>query len=77
MSSKITDIGTYAFIVGAILVMTRPGSQGPQLVTALSSGISGLVKAATGQTTSASTPGGTRTAAVRTRTTARVKTITT
>ena len=44
-----TDIVVYSMIVGGILVMTRPGSQGPALVTAGTNGYSGIVKAATGQ----------------------------
>lgn len=44
-----TDIVIYSMLVGALLVMTRPGSQGPGLVTASTSGYSNIVKAATGQ----------------------------
>lgn len=47
--NDITDLGVYAFIVGGILIMTRPGSQGPKLVSSLFSGFSGVVKASTGQ----------------------------
>jgi hypothetical protein len=42
------DIVVYSMIVGGILVMTRPGSQGPGLVTATTNGYAGIVKAATG-----------------------------
>lgn len=45
----LTDIVVYSMIVGGILVLTRPGSQGPALVTAGTNGYSGIVKAATGQ----------------------------
>lgn len=48
-SSTLTDIVVYSFIVAGILVMTRPGSQGPALVNNLTSGYSGIVKAASGQ----------------------------
>lgn len=47
--NKVADIGMYAFLVAGILVMTRPGSQGPKLITALGGSISSLVKASTGQ----------------------------
>lgn len=47
--NKIVDIGTYAFIVGGILVLTRPGSQGPSFVRALGGSFSNVVQAATGQ----------------------------
>lgn len=43
------DIVVYSMIVGGILVMSRPGSQGPALITAGTTGYSGIVKAATGQ----------------------------
>jgi len=45
----LTDIVVYSMVVGGILVMTRPNSQGPKLVTAATNGYSGIVKAATGQ----------------------------
>jgi hypothetical protein len=48
--NDISDLITYSFLVGGILVMTRPGSQGPALITKLTSGYSGIVQAATGQT---------------------------
>lgn len=44
-----TDIVVYSMIVGGILVLTRPGSQGPALTTAATNGYAGIVKAATGQ----------------------------
>lgn len=47
--NKLVDLGTYAFLVAGILVLTRPGSQGPRFVTALGSSFSGIVKAASGQ----------------------------
>ena len=38
-----------AFIIIAVLfVLVRPGSQGPKLVSGVSSGLSGLVQSATG-----------------------------
>lgn len=44
-----TDIVVYSMLVAGLLVMTRPGSQGPALVTAGEAGYSGIVRAATGQ----------------------------
>lgn len=48
-TNVLTDIVVYSMIVGGILVMTRPGSQGPSLVSASTNGYAGIVKAATGQ----------------------------
>jgi hypothetical protein len=47
--NRLIDVITYAFVVGGILVLTRPGSQGPQFVRALGGSITGLVQGATGQ----------------------------
>jgi hypothetical protein len=47
--NRIFDLGTYAFLVAGILVLTRPGSKGPQFVSALGSSFSGVVRAASGQ----------------------------
>lgn len=47
--NRISDIATYAFLVAGILVLTRPGSKGPQFVTALGGAFSGVVQAASGQ----------------------------
>lgn len=47
--SVFADIVVYSMAVGALLVMSRPNSQGPALLTAATSGYSGIVKAATGQ----------------------------
>lgn len=47
--NKAADIATYAFLVGGILVLTRPGSQGPAFVRALGGSFTGLVQGATGQ----------------------------
>lgn len=48
-NSVLSDIVVYSMIVGGLLVMTRPGSQGPALLTAATAGYGGIVKAATGQ----------------------------
>lgn len=53
MNNSITDIVVYSFLVGGILVLTRPGSQGPAFVKALTGGYAGIVQAATGQKVSA------------------------
>jgi hypothetical protein len=47
--NKLTDIATYAFVVGGILVLTRPGSQGPAFIGAVGHSLIGLVQGATGQ----------------------------
>lgn len=47
--NRLVDIGTYAFIVGGILVLTRPGSQGPTFVRAIGGAFSNVVQASTGQ----------------------------
>lgn len=48
-SSGLTDFLVYGIIVAGILVMTRPGSQGPRLVSASTNGVASIVKAETGQ----------------------------
>jgi hypothetical protein len=50
MNNVIGDLVFWSFGVGAIVVLTRPGSQGPGLVKGLTSGYSGIVQASTGQT---------------------------
>jgi hypothetical protein len=47
--NKVVDLGTYAFVVAGILVLTRPGSQGPKFVNALTGGFAHIVQAASGQ----------------------------
>jgi hypothetical protein len=49
--NKLADLATYAFIVAGILVLTRPGSQGPKFVSALGGSFEGVVQAASGQST--------------------------
>lgn len=48
-NSVLSDIVIYSMLVGGLLVMTRPGSQGPALVTSATAGYGSIVKAATGQ----------------------------
>jgi uncharacterized membrane protein len=47
--NKLFDIFTYAFLVGGLLVLTRPGSQGPKFISSLTGGYAHIVQAATGQ----------------------------
>lgn len=46
------DIATLAFVVGGIMVLARPGSQGPGLISAVGSSFSGVLATATGSTPS-------------------------
>lgn len=50
--NAITDLVVWSFLVGAILVLTRPGSQGPKFISNLTGGYANIVKASTGQQTS-------------------------
>lgn len=52
-SNSITDLVVYSFIVGGILVLTRPGSQGPAFVKNLTGGYARIVQASTGQAATA------------------------
>ena len=47
--NTLSDAVIYSLIVAGILVLTRPGSQGPKLVSSLTSGYANIVKAVTGQ----------------------------
>lgn len=47
--NKLTDVFTYSFVVAGILVLTRPGSKGPQFVRSLGGAWAGVVQAASGQ----------------------------
>lgn len=42
------DIATMAFVVGAIMVLVRPGSQGPQFTKAIGQSFATVLVAATG-----------------------------
>lgn len=53
MNNTLTDLVVYSFLVGAVLVLTRPGSQGPTLVKNLTGGYARIVQASTGQPTTA------------------------
>lgn len=48
MSRTIGAFLTGILILAALFVMVRPGSQGPSLVSGVSSGLKGLVTASTG-----------------------------
>jgi hypothetical protein len=48
--NKLFDLGTYAFIVAGLLVLTRPGSLGAKFVSAAGDAFIGIVQAASGQT---------------------------
>lgn len=45
---KFFDIGMAVILVAGIMVMVRPGSQGPKLVSSVTSGFAGVIGAATG-----------------------------
>lgn len=48
MSRNIGAFLTGIIILAALFVMVRPGSQGPSLVSGVSSGLKGLITASTG-----------------------------
>ena len=48
MSREIGSFLTGIIIIAVLFVLVRPRSQGPQLVTGVSSGLAGLVSSATG-----------------------------
>jgi hypothetical protein len=49
-NNVVGDIVFWSFVTGIILVLTRPGSQGPSFIRSLTLGYSGIVQSATGQT---------------------------
>jgi hypothetical protein len=53
VNNALTDLVVYSFLVGAILVLTRPGSQGPVFIKNLTSGYARIVQASTGTTVNA------------------------
>ncbi len=53
MNNAATDLIVYTSIVAAILVLTKPGSQGPGLVKSLTGGYARIVQAETGQSVTA------------------------
>ena len=48
MSRQAGSFLTGIIIIAILFVLVRPGSKGPQLVSGVSSGLAGLVNAATG-----------------------------
>ena len=48
MSRDVGSFLTGIIIIAVLFVLVRPGSQGPKLVSGVSSGLSGLVQSATG-----------------------------
>lgn len=50
-NNAVTDFVVYSFVVAGILVLTRPGSQGPKFVQNLTGGYARIVQASTGQPT--------------------------
>lgn len=46
---RMWDFLVYGIVVGGILVLTRPGSQGPGFVSALGGAVAGFGQAVTGQ----------------------------
>jgi hypothetical protein len=53
VGNDLADLIVGSFLVGGILVLTRPGSQGPGFVKALTGGYAQIVQASTGQKASA------------------------
>jgi hypothetical protein len=49
MGRRFFDFLVYGIVVGGILVLTRPGSQGPGLVKGLGGALIGFSQAVTGQ----------------------------
>lgn len=52
-TNALTDLIVYSSIVAGILVLTKPGSQGPALLKGLTSGYGRIVQAETGQSVTA------------------------
>lgn len=46
------DFLVYGIVVSGILVLTRPGSQGPNLVTSVGRGVTGFAQGVSGQNVS-------------------------
>ena len=46
--NQVFDVATAIVVVAGILVLTRPGSQGPSLVSSIGSSFTGALGAATG-----------------------------
>lgn len=46
--NRIFDFLVFSLVVAGIMVLTRPGSQGPRFVTAVGGAIASVINAATG-----------------------------
>lgn len=46
--NKVIDVAAMIVVVAGIMVLVRPGSQGPQLVNSIGSAFTGSLTAATG-----------------------------
>lgn len=53
MNNALTDLIVYSSLVAGILVLTKPGSQGPSLLKNLTGGYARIVQAETGQSVTA------------------------
>lgn len=53
MSNSVTDLIVYTSLVALVLVLTKPGSQGPALFQSLTSGYGRIIQAETGQSVTA------------------------
>lgn len=52
-NNTLADLIFWSFGVGGVVVLTRPGSQGPSLLKNLTGGYAGIVQASTGQAVTA------------------------
>lgn len=52
---RLFDFLVYGIVVAGILVLTRPGSQGPAFVTSIGQGLVGFIQAITGSSGTYST----------------------
>ena len=48
-NNALTDLIVYSMLVAGILVMTKPGSQGPSFIKSLTGGYANIVQASSGQ----------------------------
>lgn len=48
--NRIVDFFVFSLVVAGIMVLTRPGSQGPSFVRAIGGAVSQVINAATGNT---------------------------
>lgn len=48
MSALVWDVAAGVFVVAALMVLVRPGSAGPEMITAFTDGLSSIVEFAAG-----------------------------